>query len=58
MTITARGKKRGLPAHALRDLEAKGIAPEAKRAFEIGNLEMRVADADGGRDGSLFHRGM
>jgi len=46
MVITARRKKGRLPAHALRDLEAKPITPEVQRTFEISDLEMRMANAN------------
>lgn len=46
MMITTGGKKRRLTPHALRDLEAQHVAIKSKRAFEIGDLEMDMADFD------------
>lgn len=46
VVITARRKKCRLPAHSLRDFEAKHIAIKSKSAFKVGNLEMDVANFD------------
>lgn len=42
--VTARGKKRGGVAHAGSHGKAEDIAVEAERAFQVGYLEVKVAD--------------
>ena len=51
MMITARRQKHRLLPVTLHHLEAQHIAPEAKRTFELGHLQMHVPDADAGVDG-------
>lgn len=43
-----------LRAHALHQLEAQHAAIKAKRAIEVGNLEMNVADTGAGRDRTFW----
>jgi hypothetical protein len=53
--LAAGGNKRRLPADALHQLEAEHAAIKIKRAIEIGDLEMDMADANAGIDRSVFH---
>ena len=46
MVITARGNERRLTPVALRQRETEHAAVEGQRAFQVGNLEMHMANAD------------
>jgi hypothetical protein len=48
MVIAAGGNKGRLRPPALHQLEAEHAAIKAKRAIDIGDLEMDMADADAG----------
>ena len=51
VVITASGKKRGLGAVALGELEAEDVVVEVERAVEVGDLEVDVADVYAGMNG-------
>jgi len=59
MMVTARGKKCGIAAVLLGQLETENIAVESQRPVKIGHLQVNVADPDAGikdrRLGCLFH---
>ena len=46
VVISARGEECGLPAVALRDLEAQNIPIELQRTIEVRHFQVDVADAD------------
>ena len=50
------GDERGTVAEALHQLEAQHTAVEAKGAFQVGDLEMDMADADIGVNGEWVHQ--
>ena len=50
MMITARGKERPLPPHALRNFKAQNIAIKTQGPLQIGDLEMHMTDANAGMD--------
>ena len=52
MVVSAGGDERGLRAVALHELETENAAVEAEGAVEVGDLEMNMADAGAGGDGS------
>ena len=57
MVIAAGGEEGGGVAHALHDLQAENAGVELDGAFEVGDLEVDVADADAGM-GDVGLRGL
>ena len=57
MVVAAGGNKRRASAVALGQCEAQHAAIESKRSFEVGDLEMDVADANSGVNGRVTHVG-
>src|SRR5262249_46425713 len=55
MVIAAGGNKSRLRPPALHQLEAEHASIKVKRAIDIGDLEMDMADANAGIDGSCTH---
>jgi len=57
VAAAGRGEEDGLGAHALDDVEAEDAVVEGEGAFEVGDAEVDVADADGAGHGGWYGRG-